>query len=88
MGEINTYNEGFRKFLSSNKRMEPCLLRCPACHRIQVQKTLTKINERSPVIEFYPRLSEKYYQTDKVKAYLCQFPGSSVKTLTRASGLG
>ena len=60
--ETNTNHKGLRKLLSSYKGMEPCLLGRPARHRIQVQKALAKVDERSTVIEFCSQLSEKSHQ--------------------------
>lgn len=48
----STYRPGLRELLPCNERMLSRLLRCPSLHRVQVQQSLTEIDERRAAVQF------------------------------------
>jgi len=52
-----TYHKWFGILFSSNKWMQSCLLGRPSSHGIEVQQTLTEINERCSIVQFWCGIS-------------------------------
>jgi len=49
---VSTYRPRLRELLSCNERMLSRLLRRPSLYRIQVQQSLTEIDERRAAVQF------------------------------------